>query len=267
MKQGPHITVAPNGARLQKADHSAVPLSAKELAATARACFVAGAATIHLHVREVDGTHSLDIDLYQTAIAAVKRAAPAMNIQITTESAGRYDVPEQLHLLDELRPMAASVSVREIARSPDHASLVYATAQRHGTQVQHILYGASCLDQLERWRACGTVPEIMRDAILVLGQYAPPRAGHPNELAPLMTKTRSAGLRMSVCAFGEDEQACLGEAYRLGCDLRVGFENNLRAPNGTLWKDNAQAVLSLRTLLDTQKDTTQNELRKLTALT
>ena len=80
------IAVAPNGARKQKADHPALPLSSAELAETAMQCRDAGACMIHLHVRDARGRHSLDTDAYRQAITAVRDAVgPDMIIQITTE--------------------------------------------------------------------------------------------------------------------------------------------------------------------------------------
>jgi uncharacterized protein (DUF849 family) len=245
MKRPPKITVAPNGARLQKTDHAGLPLSTNELAETAHACRDAGADAIHLHVRDGQGRHSLDVDLYRTAISALSAAAPDIEIQVTPESAGIYEVPAQLELLRALKPRAASIALREIARAPELVAQVYATALLHGTRVQHILYSAGCLDLLLAWQASGVVPEDMRDAILVLGQYEPPCAGKPDDLLPLIVRTQEAGLRMSVCAFGAQEQACLLAAARLGCDLRVGFENNRISPEGAVWGNNAEAVSSL----------------------
>lgn len=246
MTTPPRITVAPNGARLQKTDHPALPVTADELARTARDCHAAGADAIHLHVRDVHGGHSLDPDLYRTAIAAVSEAAPGMHIQITTEAAGRYDVAAQLQLLQDLRPAAASIAVREIARAPELAARVYEIAATHNTQVQHILYSEACLTQLLEWQDRAIVPAGMTDAILVLGKYAPPRAGRPEDMDGILEQAQEAGLNMTVCAFGPDEQTCLLVAARRGCDLRVGFENNTIAPDGTPWASNAQAVASLR---------------------
>lgn len=245
MKRAPKITVAPNGARLQKADHAGLPLLAQELAETARACHLAGADGIHLHVRNATGHHSLDADLYRSAISAVSQAAPDIEIQVTTESAGVFQVPDQLELLLRLKPHSASIAVREIARAPELAARVYGTAESQGTQVQHILYRASCLNLLLDWQATGVVPTNMGDAILVLGQYQPPRAGKPDDLEPLIAEAQKAGLHMTVCAFGAQEQACLLAAADLGCDVRVGFENNCASPEGHLWATNAAAVSSL----------------------
>lgn len=249
MTLAPHITVAPNGARLQKSDHAGIPISKQEMAETAHDCFVAGANAIHLHVRDKDGVHSLDPEIYRETIAHVKQTTPGIKIQITTESAGRFSVADQLHLLETLRSAAASISVREIARAPELISRVYSTAARHETQVQHILYGLSCVELLTQWLDSGLVPYKMRDAIFVLGQYAPARAGKPSELAALLTAAKALDLHSAVCAFGPGEQAWLIEAAKFGCDLRIGFENNTRAPDGSSWDSNAQAVASLKAAL------------------
>ena len=46
------VTVAPNGAYKQPADHSAVPITPATLATTAKACLDAGAAMLHMHIRD-----------------------------------------------------------------------------------------------------------------------------------------------------------------------------------------------------------------------
>jgi 3-keto-5-aminohexanoate cleavage enzyme len=45
-----------------------------------------------------------------------------------------------------------------------------------------------------------------------------------------------------VCAFGRREAACVVAAALLGGHIRVGFENNLLLPDGTLAGSNADLV-------------------------
>ena len=54
------ITVAPTGAELAKADFPQLPTTLEELVETAQACEAAGAAMIHLHIR--DGEHRPTLD-------------------------------------------------------------------------------------------------------------------------------------------------------------------------------------------------------------
>lgn len=235
------LMVAPNGARRGKTDHPALPLTPAELAATARASQAEGADAIHLHVRDADGRHSLDPGRYREAMAAIDETAPGMRIQITTESAGRHDVAAQYACLRDLRPAWASASVRELARDPALAARIYALANDAGIRLQHILYGPSCIATFKDLRTRCIIRDETPQVILVLGRYAPPKPAQPSDLAPLLARL-SHPVDWTVCAFGPAEHACLLQALQLGGDVRIGFENNLHAPDGTLFPDNAASV-------------------------
>lgn len=237
-----NLMVAPNGARRTGADHPQLPVTPGQTARTAAACFAAGAGALHLHVRDGEGRHSLDAGRYREAIDAVRENAPGMRVQITTESAGIYEPAAQLACLDALRPAAASVSVREMARDPQLAARAYALSKEAGTRVQHILYGPECIAQLNAWYQDGTVPVSMRDAIFVLGKYTPPVLAQPEDLMAFRDATAELRLNWTVCAFGRQEHACLLAAVAAGGDVRIGFENNIETPEGGLLADNAASV-------------------------
>ncbi|OED46519.1 aminotransferase class-III [Rhodobacteraceae bacterium (ex Bugula neritina AB1)] len=234
--------VAPNGARRTGAEHPQLPVTPVQTARTAAACFAAGAGALHLHVRDDEGRHSLDPGRYREAIDAVQESAPGMAVQITTESAGIYDLAAQLGCLEALRPHAASISVREMARDPQLAACAYALCLETGTRVQHILYGPGCIARLKAWYMDGTVPDSMRDAIFVLGTYTPPVLARPEGLAAFRDATAELRLNWTVCAFGRNEHACLLAAVAAGGDVRIGFENNIETPEGGLLADNAASV-------------------------
>src|SRR5690606_19967729 len=85
------IAVAPNGGRRTKADHPALPITPADLARTAAECLEAGAAMIHVHVRDQEQQHLLDADAYRQAIDAIRaEVGQRMVIQITSESLGQY---------------------------------------------------------------------------------------------------------------------------------------------------------------------------------
>ncbi len=195
-----------------------------------------------MHIRDTAGKHSLDSTEYRETMTELARTVPDMAVQVTTESAGIFAVPDQFACLRGVRPAAASVSVREIARAPELAPQVYAFAADNGIKVQHILYEQADLDQLKAWLADGTVPDDMRAVILVLGKYAPPQNAQPDDLAPFVNALGGAFPDWTVCAFGHQEHAVLTEAIRLGGHVRVGFENNICRPDGTPAKDNAENV-------------------------
>lgn len=245
----PFVLVAPNGARRGKADHPALPVTIPETVETAVACRRAGADGLHLHVRDAAGAHSLDPGRYKEALAELDRAVPDMAIQITTESAGLFDVTTQLATLRAVAPEWASISVREIARAPELIDAVYGTCADSGTRVQHILYDATDAALLRNWQARGLVRAGQDDVILVLGRYATGQQSRPEDLAPLLQNIPE-GAPWMLCAFGASEHACLSEAARLGGACRVGFENSLTAADGRQHSDNAASVAALISQLE-----------------
>lgn len=239
------IMSAPTGARRLKDAHPGIPLTTEEIAETAREVAEAGAEEFHLHVRNEDGVHSLDPGRYREAMAAVTDAAPSLDIQITTESAGIYTVEEQLACLDALTPAYATAAVRETMRDPDIAVKLYALAAERNIRMQHILFDREDIDLLRQAYATGMIAPDSRDAIFVLGRYVPPRLAQTWELEPLLDAAANLKLDWAVCAFGKHETACLTEALRHGGSVRVGFENNIHMPDGSLAVSNRDQVANI----------------------
>lgn len=245
----PNLMVAPNGARKQKSDHPSVPLTIPEISQTALDCYDAGADCLHLHVRFADGTHSLDPVLYKEAMQAVTDRVPSMPIQITTESAGIFDVQTQFKCLQSVVPNAASISVREIARDATLAPKIYGFCDEANTAVQHILYNPNDIALLKEWYTSGTVPKHMNSVIFVLGQYQPMILAQPQDLQAFLDASNDMNLDWAICAFGQNELACAAEALKQGGNIRIGFENNILLPDGSPAKDNAQTVALAATII------------------
>ncbi len=236
------ITAAPNGARRMPMHHPALPITLSQICDTARACHTAGADALHLHIRDDAGLHTLDPERYRDTLAALQDTVPMLDVQITTEAAGLFDVATQLNTLRSLRPAAASISVREIMRTPPLAPEVYATAAEANTLVQHILYDLNDLKTLRGLLDRGTIPSQMRDILIVLGQYTPARDATIAELIPWQAALGDDFPNWTVCAFGPQEHAVACAALAAGRDVRIGFENNLHRPDHTPARDNAENI-------------------------
>lgn len=244
------VTVAPNGARRTKIDHPAIPLTADEIGREAAICREAGAAMIHLHVRDADGRHVLDASAYEDAIAAVKREAGAdMLIQITTEAVGIYAPGAQMAVVGDVAPEAFSIALREIlpneALEPPVARFLAGEATRR-TLIQYILYDTGDLARFESLLARGIVPPTDASVLYVLGRYTPGQVSAPTDLLPFLAAATHE-LPWAVCAFGAREAACTTAAAALGGHARVGFENNLAAPDGSPASGNAALVAAVAT--------------------
>ncbi len=239
------ISVAPNGARKLKADHPALPLTPEELAATAVACREAGAALIHLHVRDREGRHTLDAPSYRTAIAAIRKAVGQdIIIQATSEAVGMYAPEQQMAMVRDLKPEAVSLAIREIipdAAAEPAAGEFLAWMGREGIAPQYILYSDQDVERFQDLRRRGLIPGDRHFVLFVLGRYSVGQTSDPTDLLPFLS-VKDETMTWAVCAFGPRESACVLTAAALGGHARVGFENNLYLADGALAPDNAALV-------------------------
>jgi 3-keto-5-aminohexanoate cleavage enzyme len=93
------ITVAPTGAETDKADFPALPTTIEELVETAVRCEQAGAAMIHLHIRDADHAPTLDLSLLADAVAAV-RDSTSLIVQLSTGGSVHDPLEDRLKVLD-----------------------------------------------------------------------------------------------------------------------------------------------------------------------
>jgi 3-keto-5-aminohexanoate cleavage enzyme len=239
------VMVAPNGARRTKADHPNLPITPAEIACEAELCCAAGASVLHVHVRDHDGRHSLDPELYRAVIDAVRqRLGERMVVQITTEAVGRYGPAEQIAAVRALRPEAVSIALAELI--PDDAAIDQAAAfldwlKYERIAPQYILYAPEEVARFHDLRGRGVIPQRRPFALFVLGRYAARTEAQSRDQLPFLA-AHDAGCPWAVCAFGPREAACVLTAAGLGGHARVGFENNLWLADGGLAASNAQLV-------------------------
>lgn len=245
----PDLMVAPNGARLTKADHPAIPETVAELVACAIDCHAAGADGLHAHVRDENGLHVLDAGLYAELTSELGRRLPGFYVQVTSEAAGRYAPDEQRRLVETLRPRAVSVALREITAGQDETvtARFFAMCRESEIAVQNILYDTADIDHLAALIRRGVIPGDALKALIVLGRYSTGKSHSPADVARTADHllTVLPGTDWAACAFGAEETACLLAALKRGGKARVGFENNRLNADGSVAANNAERVREL----------------------
>ncbi|MCX5590379.1 3-keto-5-aminohexanoate cleavage protein [Alcaligenes endophyticus] len=239
------VTVAPNGAYKTKEQHPQVPLTAVELAQTAKQCLDAGAAMIHMHIRKADGSHLLDAHGYKEATQAVRKAVGhELVVQITSEAAQVYTPHVQMQVVRDTQPEAVSIGLREIVRpevpEADVADF-FSWLARNQVMTQVILYDAADVQTWQDLRARDVIGEAPWFLLFVLGRYSAGQVSAPTDLLPFL-QVHDNAYPWAMCAFGPQEHACATAAAALGGHVRVGFENNLYLKSGKLAPDNAALV-------------------------
>ena len=247
MKHEVIIMAAPNGARKTKVDHATLPVSIAETVAEAADCRAAGAAALHAHVRGDQEEHVLDAGRYRELLDELARQVPDMLVQVTSEAVGVYTPQQQIECIQTVRPEMVSMALKEISSNfsdEDSARRFFDWCDEASVHVQHIVFSAEELSHFLDYRERGIVPSQHRCVLFVLGRYRADFQSTPSDLGPFLEQDLS-GLDWFVCAFGHQEQDCVMTAIEAGGHGRIGFENNLYLPDGSLAGSTAGLIASL----------------------
>ena len=106
------ITVAITGALPRKKDTPAVPVTPAEQIESTHEAYEAGAALVHVHVRNADENPSSDPELFARVQEGVRKHCPGMIIQFSTGGRGR-DQAARASML-HLRPDMASLATGSV---------------------------------------------------------------------------------------------------------------------------------------------------------
>jgi len=113
------ISVAITGSQPTKAQNPAVPISPAEQIESTHEAFEAGAALVHIHVRDDEGKSSSDPDRFATVQEGIRRHCPGMIVQFSTGGRGR-DPSERGSSLQH-RPDMASLATGSV----NFATIIY----------------------------------------------------------------------------------------------------------------------------------------------
>ena len=184
------IASAPNGARKTKADLPSIPITPAELAQEAANCKAVGAAMMHLHVRDDDQRHSIDVGRYREMLTEVRASVgDDMLLQVTSEAVGMYGAQDQMAMIRELVPEAVSIAVREIA--PENADLdelrdFFAFIREADILPQFILYAPEDVIRFNQLVRDGVIPGEKLPVLYVLGRYTTGQVSDPKDLLPYL---------------------------------------------------------------------------------
>ena len=93
------ITVAPTGAETTKDDCPQLPTTLEELVATAKECEAAGAAMIHVHIRDADHRPTIDHGLLTASVDALREQTDLV-VQLSTGGSVHDPLDQRLRVLD-----------------------------------------------------------------------------------------------------------------------------------------------------------------------
>ena len=243
---GTLITVAPTGAESEKSAVPALPVTLDELVATAKECRDAGAAVIHVHIRDADARPTLDLTRLQDTVQALRESTDLI-VQLSTGGAVTDSFDRRLAVLDAA-PDACSLTCGtvnfgdDVFMNPwDFMKTLYAKTQVLGVVPEFELFDFGHIAALHR----------------LLAELGPPAGGHvhcdlvmgvpggmPGNAATLVQAVAAlpAGATWSATGIGRTTLPVLLAALAAGGHLRVGMEDTVTFSRGRPVASNAELV-------------------------
>lgn len=241
------IIVCATGAEIAKADFEPLPTTPEELAETARTCEEAGAAMIHIHVRDEYHQPTLELPRLQEAVAAVRENSNLI-VQLSTGGAVTDPFEKRIAVLDAL-PDSCSLSMGTVNFGPDvfmnpwgFITELYQKTQQLRIVPEFELFDFGQIYALER----------------LLGEYGMPYGGvahvdfimnvpggmpgTPAVLAQAVAALPKQVTSWAAAGIGRAHLPILLSAVAMGGNLRVGMEDNIFFARGQKVTSNAQLV-------------------------
>ena len=161
------ITVAPTGAEADKAAAPALPVTLDELVGTAKECEAAGAAVIHVHIRDEAARPTLDRSRLTATVAALREGTDLI-VQLSTGGAVTDSFADRLAVLDAA-PDACSLTCGTVNFGDDVSSNPWPFIKElyQLTQERQVVPEFELFD-------LGHVATLHR----LLGEFGPPAGGH-----------------------------------------------------------------------------------------
>jgi 3-keto-5-aminohexanoate cleavage enzyme len=242
------VTAALTGSRPTKEMNPAVPYSPKEIAEAAVECYKAGAAIVHIHVRDPKtGRPDFKIELFKEVLEGIRERCDLL-VNLTTSGLflNGSDVISQrlqpVHLKPDLCSFdLGSINFRDrvFFNSPQWAEAAAKCMHEEGVKpeievfdVGHIyqavdLMQRGLIDDPPYFQLCMGVKwgmEASPENLLFMKSKLPPNA------------------EWSVLGVAKDQLSMITMGILLGGNIRVGFEDNLYLRKGVLASSNAEMV-------------------------
>ena len=215
-----------NGGRT-RAEHPAVPQVPAELSADALAVRSAGAFAVHVHPRDARGEQTMGAAACDAAVAAIRSAVPGMPVGLSTAEAIDRD------------PFARAAAVQRWRARPDFVSVnlsdlgwggIIRAALHAGIAVEAGLETPADAEALAR---SPFAHQVIRALVEVEGGV---------EDATAVAERIPDGIPQLWHGYGERTWEVVAAGAAAGFDVRVGLEDVLVLPDGTLAANNAELV-------------------------
>lgn len=229
------VKAALNGGR-HRTEHEAVPVTAEQLAADARAAVERGAAALHVHPRGADERETLDAAVCGNTITAIRRACPGVPVGLSTAAWMAPDPRKRVALIASwtVLPDFCSVNFSEAG-----AVDVCRTLLRLGVGIEAGIWSVEDVRALVASDLADKCVRILVEAQPLNGKEAVAAAASIDEALDRAEITIPRLHHGEGYATWPVLDAALASGGR---DIRIGLEDTLHLPDGGRARDNTELV-------------------------
>ncbi len=241
------MTVAPTGAETAKADVPELPTTLTELVETAQRCEVAGAAMVHVHVRDAEHRPTLEPQRLADTVAALREGTDLV-VQLSTGGSVHDPLEDRLKVLDA-EPDSCSLTMGTTNFGDDvflnpwpFVKDLYQLSQEREVVPEFELFDLGHVHALHRLlRECGLPYGGKVHCDLVMGVPGG-MPGTADALVAAVAALPEQTTSWSATGIGRSTLAVAFAALAKGGHLRVGMEDVLTLARGVPVTHNEQLV-------------------------
>jgi 3-keto-5-aminohexanoate cleavage enzyme len=244
---GTLITVAPTGAETTKDAFPALPTTIPELIETAVRCEAAGAAMIHLHIRDDEHRPTLETSRLAAAVDAVRQRTDLV-VQLSTGGSVHDPLDSRLTVLDA-QPDSCSLTMGTVNFGDDvflnpwpFICDLYQLSQERQVVPEFELFDVGHVAALHRLLAKYGLPfgeRVHCDLVMGVPGGMP---GTADALVATVQALPAETTSWSATGIGRTSLAVAFAALAKGGHLRVGMEDTLSLARGVPVTHNAELV-------------------------
>jgi 3-keto-5-aminohexanoate cleavage enzyme len=241
------ITVAPTGAETEKADFPALPTTLDELVETAKRCEAAGAAMVHVHIRDAEHRPTLDLGRLRETVAGL-RAETTLVVQLSTGGSVHDPLADRLRVL-EAAPDSCSLTMGTVNFGDDvfmnpwpFVTELYQLSQEREVVPEFELFDLGHVAALHRLLDRFGLPyggSVHCDLVMGVPGGMP---GTADALVAAVNGLPDAVTSWSATGIGRTSLTVALAALAKGGHLRVGMEDTLTLAKGVPVTHNAELV-------------------------
>jgi uncharacterized protein (DUF849 family) len=249
------ISVAITGSLPRKKDNPAVPVTVSEQVESTHAAYEAGAALVHLHVRNDDESPTSAPERFAQVLDGIRQHCPRIITQVSTggRSGAGHERGGMLHLRPDMASLASgsvNFPTRVYDNSPELIDWLAGEMKACGVKPEIEAFDLSMIFQAVAMEKAGKIAGPLHIQFVMGIRNAMPVDREVFEFYVKTLRRLAPDATWTGAGIGRDQLTLVKWSLELGGHCRTGLEDNVRLDRDTLAPSNAALVRQVAELCE-----------------